>query len=86
MFSCRMTQIIPPRDCSFLTPKIRTKFELDHPIQGRQMQVEWVKIGHFRGKSTITRKWCKIGAYTHSFYQSRIGSHMHYMYIKGSCC
>jgi len=27
-----------------------TKFERDHPLQGRQMQVGWVKIRHFRRK------------------------------------
>jgi len=27
------------------------KFEWDHPQQGRQMQVGWVKIGHFRRKT-----------------------------------
>ena len=25
-----------------------TKFERDHPLRGRQMQVGWVKIDHFR--------------------------------------
>jgi len=29
-------------------PKISTKFERGHPLRGRQMQVEWVKIGDFR--------------------------------------
>jgi len=28
-----------PRDLSFLTPKITAKFERDHPLRGRQMQV-----------------------------------------------
>jgi len=35
-------------DSSFLIPKIMAKFERDHPLRGRQMQVGWVKIGHFR--------------------------------------
>ena len=30
----RITQIMP-HDTSFLTPKFTTKFELDHPLQGR---------------------------------------------------
>jgi len=29
-------------------PKITAKFEQDHPLRGQQMQVGWVKIGHFR--------------------------------------
>ena len=32
----------------FLTPKISAKFDQDKPLRGRQMQVEWVKIGDFR--------------------------------------
>jgi len=32
----------------FLVPKISAKFDRDHPIWGRQMQVGWVKIGDFR--------------------------------------
>ena len=35
-----------PRDSSFLTPKFEAKFERDHPLWGRQMQVGWVKIDH----------------------------------------
>ena len=36
-----------PRTLSFPTPKIMAKFDLDHPLWGLQMQVGWVKIGHF---------------------------------------
>jgi len=33
----------------FVTPKVTAKFERDHPYGlGRQMQLGWVKIGHFR--------------------------------------
>ena len=32
-------------------PKIMMKFERDHPLRGRQMQVGWVKIGHVRRKT-----------------------------------
>ena len=35
---CRITQIMP--DSIFLTPKITVKFQRDHPLWGRQMQVE----------------------------------------------
>jgi len=31
-----------------MKPKISTKFDRGHPLRGRQMQVEWVKIGDFR--------------------------------------
>jgi len=41
-----------PHDSSgtlvFLVPKISAKFDRGHPLQGRQMQVRWVKIGDFR--------------------------------------
>jgi len=37
-----------PGNSSFLTPKISAKFDWGHPLQGRQMQVGWVKIGDFR--------------------------------------
>jgi len=46
----RITKIMlhdSPRDSSFLTPKITAKFERDHPLRGRQMQVGWVKIHQF---------------------------------------
>jgi len=36
------------RDSSFLKPKISAKFDRGHPLQRRQMQVWWVKIGDFR--------------------------------------
>jgi len=39
---------IAPRNCSFLMTKISAKFDRDHPLRGRQMQVGWVKIGDFR--------------------------------------
>jgi len=45
---------IAPHDSSgtlsFVMPKITAKFERDHPLREWQMQVEWVKIGHFRQK------------------------------------
>jgi len=41
-----------PHDSSgtlvFLVPKISTKFDQGHSLQGRQMQAGWVKIGDFR--------------------------------------
>jgi len=37
-------------------PKIMAKFERDHPLEGRQMQVGWVKIGHFRQKMHYNSK------------------------------
>jgi len=27
--------------------KISAKFDRDHPLRGRQMQVGWIKIGYF---------------------------------------
>jgi len=53
---------VTPLDSSFLTPKFTAKFERDHPLRGRQMQVGWVKIRHFPEKRAITRKWYKIDA------------------------
>ena len=46
----RITKIMPHDSpgTRFLTPKVTAKFERDHPIRGRQMQVGWVKIGHLR--------------------------------------
>jgi len=41
-------------------PNIITKFEWYHPLRGRQMQVGWVKICHFRRKMRLTRKRYKI--------------------------
>jgi len=35
---------------TLVTLKLMAKVELDHPIWGRQMQVGWVKISHFRQK------------------------------------
>jgi len=37
-------------------PKIIVKFERDHPLRGRQMQVGWVKIGHFQRKTRYNSK------------------------------
>jgi len=37
---------------SFLTPKFMAKFELDHPLQGRQRQVGWLKFVTFDEKKT----------------------------------
>jgi len=46
-----------------MTPEITGKFELDHPLRGRQMQVGWVKIGHFDENLATTRKRHKIDAW-----------------------
>ena len=32
------------------------KLKRDHPLLGRQMQVGWVKIGHFRRKTRYNSK------------------------------
>ena len=32
------------------------KFERDHLLMGRQMQMGWVKIGHFRRKTPYNSK------------------------------
>jgi len=32
------------------------KFERDHPQRGQQMEVKWVKIGHFRWKMRYNSK------------------------------
>ena len=37
-------------------PNIMAKFERDHPLRGRKMQVGWVKIGHFRRKTRYNSK------------------------------
>ena len=42
--------------CNFRTPKIMAKFERDHPLLGRQMQVGWVKIGQFPRKTCYNSK------------------------------
>ena len=54
----RITQTTPHDSpmTSFLTPKIMAKFERDHPLRGRQMQVGWDKIGHFRRKTRFNSK------------------------------
>jgi len=36
--------------------KIMAQFEWDHPLRGRQMQVWWVKIGHFQRKMRYNSK------------------------------
>ena len=51
----RITQTTP-HDSSFLMAEIMAKFERDHPLRGRQMQVGWVKIGHFRRKTRYNLK------------------------------
>ena len=53
--SCKQRRTIA-HDSSFLTPKITAKFERDHPLRGRQMQVGWVKIGQFRRKTRYNSK------------------------------
>jgi len=55
---CRITQTTPHDSpmTSFLMPKIIAKFERDHSLRGRQMQVGWVKIGHFRRKTRYNAK------------------------------
>jgi len=63
----RITQIMlhdRTGNSSFLTPNFTAKLERDHPQWGRQMQVGWVKIGHFCEKRAITRKRYKLDAYT----------------------
>jgi len=54
----RITQTTPHDSpmTSFLMPKIMAKFERNHPLRGRQMQVGWVKIGHFRRKTRYNSK------------------------------
>jgi len=37
-------------------PEIMAKFERDHPLRGQQMQVGWVKIGHFQRKTRYNSK------------------------------
>jgi len=48
--------MIGPGLYSFLTPKFMVKSEWDQPLRGRQMQVKWVKIGHFRRKMRYNSK------------------------------
>jgi len=46
----RITQTTPhdsPGISSFLMPKISAKFDQDHPLRGRQIQVGWFKIVDF---------------------------------------
>ena len=54
----RITQTTPHDSpmTRFLMPKIMAKFERDHPLRLRQMQVGWVKIGHFRRKMRYNLK------------------------------
>jgi len=54
----RITQTTQ-HDCpvtSFLVPKIMAKFKRDHPLRRRQMQVGWVRIGHFQRKTRYNSK------------------------------
>ena len=37
-------------------PKVMAKFERDQPLWGRQMQVGWVEIGHFRQRTRYSSK------------------------------
>ena len=52
----RITQTTPHDSPITLVPTIMAKFERDHPLWGRQMQVGWVKIGHFRRKTRYNSK------------------------------
>jgi len=55
----KITQITPhdsPMTLVFWCQKIMAKFERDHPLQGRQMQVGWIKIGHLRRKTRYNSK------------------------------
>ena len=47
-------------DSSFLVPDISAKFHRGHPLQGHQMQVEWVKIGDFQQTAGYISKRYKI--------------------------
>ena len=40
----------------FLLPKVMVKFKRDHPLRGRHMQVGWIKIRHFRRKTSYNSK------------------------------
>ena len=49
--------IVMPHDSPLtLTPRFTAKFERDHPLWGRQMQVGWVKIRHFPRKMRYNLK------------------------------
>jgi len=55
----RITRITPhdsPVTLAFWHQRFTAKFERDHPIRGRQMQVGWVKIRHFRRKTRYNTK------------------------------
>jgi len=41
-------------------PKVMAKFERDHPLRGRQMQVGGLTLVTFDEKRAITRKQYKI--------------------------
>jgi len=52
----KITQIMPHDShvtLSFMTPRFTAKFERDHPLRGRQMQVGWVEIRDFRQKNAL---------------------------------
>jgi len=55
----RITRTTPhdsPGTLVFLMPKISAKFDRDHHLQGRQMQVGWVKIGDFQQTASYISK------------------------------
>jgi len=54
-----ITQTTPHNSPGTLTPKISAKFDQGHPLQGRQMQVGWVKISDFRQISGYILKTAK---------------------------
>jgi len=63
----RITQTTPhgdiPGTLVFLKPKISAKFDRNHPIRGRQMQVGWSKSATFDKWPAISRKRYKIDTY-----------------------
>jgi len=46
-------QIMPANSTGFLVPKITAKFERDHPLQGRQTEVGYVKSAKFEVQLAI---------------------------------
>jgi len=54
----RITQIMPhdSPSTSFLTPKFTAKFEWDHPLRGRQMQVGGLEFVTFDAKTCYNSK------------------------------
>ena len=55
-----------PHDSPVRMQKISAKFDRDHPLRGRQIQVGWVKIGDFRqiagyiAKTVLDRRMVSI--------------------------